>query len=176
MTIPRIVFNVITVLLCVLVLSGCDNSEKEKALAQAAEAKASLLKIKTELIRTKAERDSIRDRLNETIEARDELAQQLKELNEDYDEVITETDTADEELGKSREAIQILMSQMLEQTKKLNQLENQNSGLKATIEQLQTELAQLSITQTQQQPSEEEQILETKERITETETPETVEP
>jgi len=60
MTNRRLTLILLAMLSCSLSLAGCKDPEKEKAISEAAEAKAELAKLKTDLEKTESERDAIK--------------------------------------------------------------------------------------------------------------------
>ncbi len=109
----------LAILVCSLSLMGCKDAEEEKALAEAAQAKAKLAK-------TESERDAIKAELATVIEARDELQKQLFSK-------LTKDATKDKE---TQARIGKLMGQLKEQTEKAIGLQEQNKKLQETIDSL----------------------------------------
>ncbi len=86
---------------CLLTLFGCDDIEKQKALAEAEQAKTQLAKLQADLEKNQSERDtfkvdvtkmseSLREaeaKLAEVTQARDDLKDQINEINVSRDEL-----------------------------------------------------------------------------------------
>ena len=114
----------LAILVCSLSLMGCKDAEKEKALAEAAQAKA-------ELAKTESERDAIKAELATVTEARDKLQKQLLSK-------LTTLQNEDATKAKETQAqINKLMGQLKEQTEKAIGLQEQNKKLQETIDSLQ---------------------------------------
>jgi len=106
---------------------GCKDAEEEKALAEAAQAKAKLAK-------TESERDAIKAELATVIEARDKLQRQLfSKLTTVQNEDATKAEETQARIGK-------LTGQLKEQTEKAIGLQEQNKKLQETIDSLQQKL------------------------------------
>ena len=71
----------LTVLACSLVIMGCkDEQEKNKALAEAAEARTSLAKVMADLTRAKSEIADLKEELEAAKETHNELQEQAEPL------------------------------------------------------------------------------------------------
>jgi len=114
-------------------LGGCDDSEKQKALAEAAQAKVELVKLRAEVVGLKGEISYLKEKLQTANQARDKLQQQLDQLLEERDIVVTEADSAQEQSDK-------LATTLAEQTKKAGELDKQVELLKGVIRELQTRI------------------------------------
>jgi len=133
--------GVFTLLCCALILMGCENKEKEKALtARAAAAEMLLSKVKTDLAKAEGQVASLKEELGAAKSARDELEQQVKQLTGERDKAITVQTAAGQETVKK------LTDQLNEQTGKVTELQNQISGLQKTIQEQQATIEQLQKT------------------------------
>ena len=138
-------------LLCFSIgLTGCKDAEKEKAVAEAAEAKSELTKVKGVLEETQIERDTLKAKVVEVSESL-QMAQtkidSLLEINNQAgdmkDKVADLTRERDAEITKTAEAqtlVETLKSQLQEQILKVTGLEGQNQKLQDTIELLKKQL------------------------------------
>jgi chromosome segregation ATPase len=116
-----------------VMLTGCDDGKKKKALAEAAQAKAEAVKLKAESVALKGEVSFLKDRLQTANQARDKLQKQLDQLFEDKEAVTTDAQDA----LKENDSLKALLA---EQTKKTDELQKQVEQLKAVIRELQTKI------------------------------------
>ena len=80
MTKGKLAIMSLAVLCWSLTLTGCKDAEKEKAIAEAKEAKAELTKVKNALSTAEKQRDDLKSQLATITEARDKLQEQVNEL------------------------------------------------------------------------------------------------
>jgi len=130
-----------------IILAGCDDGEKRKALAEAAQAKVELVKLRAEIVKLKGEISYLRQNLQTENQARDNLQQKLDQLLEEKDTAITEAQDNQQQNDN-------LVLVLAEQTKKANDLEKQVEQLRAVILELQAAIEQ----QITEQPQSTEQI------------------
>jgi len=143
--------KVFALIACVLLLVGCQNKAKEKALTERADAaEAALSEAKTALTKSQGQAASLKEELEAAKDARDELAQQVKQLTGERDNAIAKTQGGQDVIKK-------LTDQLNEQTNKANVLQTQVNELQkvtqtqrqsieqqqATIEQLQKTIEEL---------------------------------
>lgn len=114
------------VLACVFV-PGCKDEEKERALAEAEEARLELAKVKTALIRAHREAADLKEELAAVKETRNELQAQI-------DQIIKEHGTIIAQAGNAQERLRQLAAQSDDQAKSLSTLQSENSELKAMVE------------------------------------------
>ena len=77
-TIPTCRF--LAVLACSLVLMGCEDEEKKKALEEAEEAKMTLVRVKVSLTKANRQIADLKEVLGVVTESRDELQKQIEKL------------------------------------------------------------------------------------------------
>jgi hypothetical protein len=77
----RTVVAVITLLCCSVLLTGCDDKEKEKAFKEIADLKTKLAKVEADLIQVTAERDALKTAADEAITLREKVDKLTKERN-----------------------------------------------------------------------------------------------
>jgi chromosome segregation ATPase len=117
----------------VMMLSGCKDDNKKKALAEAAQAKVELVKVKAEMAKLKGEVSYLNEKLQTANQDKDKLQQQLDDLLKERDTVITEADNSLEQTDK-------LTTVLAEQIRKANELQKQVEQLKAVIRALQSRI------------------------------------
>jgi len=136
----ELTLKLLVTLICSLALMGCDDStkEKDKAVAEAAEVKTVLAKVRGDLERIQSERDSLTAKTNRiseelekaklqlalVVQANDELQEQVGELAEERDAAIARAEDA-------QAAIEKLMAQLQEEMEKVSELQGQVEQLEA---------------------------------------------
>jgi uncharacterized coiled-coil DUF342 family protein len=130
----------LSILLCSLFgLSGCKDTEREDAIAEAAGAKKELIKVKDNLANIMSERDNLRLELATVVEARDKLqaaVDQAKNIKEQLAGLTEERDTAIAKATEAQGIVEKLKSQLAEQMQKVTGLEGQNKKLQEMIDEL----------------------------------------
>jgi len=130
----------LAILLCSsLSLTGCKDTEKEKAIAEAAAAKTELAKVKADLAGITSERDNLKLELATVTEARDKLQvaiDQTINLQKQLAELTKERDTAIAEATDAQTMVERSKSQLQEQLQKVVELEDQNKKLQEMIDEL----------------------------------------
>jgi len=133
--------GVFTLLCCALILMGCGNKEKEKALTvRAAAAEAALAKAKADLTKAEGQVAGLKEELGAAKNARDELEQQVKQLTGEKDKAIAI------QMAAGQETVKKLNDQLNEQTGKVTDLQNQIGGLQKTIQDQQATITQQQAT------------------------------
>ena len=130
-------------LFSLLSLTGCKDSEKEKAVAEAAAAKAKLAGVKADLTKITSERDNLKSELAAVIEARDKLqaaTDQAIDVKEQLTELAKERDIAIAKVTDAQTMVDKLKGQLQEQIQKSLGLEGQNKKLQEMIDELQKKL------------------------------------
>lgn len=130
-------------LFSLLSLTGCKDSEKEKAVAEAAAAKAKLAGVKADLAKITSERDNLKSELAAVIEARDKLqaaTDQAIDVKEQLTELAKERDIAIAKVTDAQTMVDKLKGQLQEQIQKSLGLEGQNKKLQEMIDELQKKL------------------------------------
>ena len=142
MTKPKKKLTIIflSILLCSLFgLTGCKDTEKEKAVIEAAAAKAKLAKVKADLARIMSERDNLKLQLATVTEARDKpqaAVDQAINVKEQLAELTKERDTAIAKAIDAQTMVERLKSQLQEQMQKVVAIEGQNKKLQEMIDEL----------------------------------------
>ncbi len=130
----------LTVLACSLALMGCkDEQEKQKALAEAAEAKMSLAKVKADLTMAKSQIAYLKEELEAAKETRNELQEQAEPL-------VGERDIAMAAAEKAQERIKNLTAQLNEQAQKEGILRKDIQELEMVIENQEKTIAEQQVT------------------------------
>ena len=128
------------VLACSLVLMGCeDEQEKKKALAEAAEARMSLAKVKADLTRAKSQIAYLKDELEAVKQTRNELQEQAEPL-------VGERDFAIAAAEKAQERIKNLTAQLNEQAENEIMLRKDIQELELVIENQEKTIAEQQVT------------------------------
>jgi tRNA/tmRNA/rRNA uracil-C5-methylase (TrmA/RlmC/RlmD family) len=132
-------------LVCLLLLTGCDRSAKErdKAIAEAEQAKAELARVETTLEETQSERDELKEtiaRISEELEkTKSELLaamQTQEEPESQLNEVTNQRDSAIEQVKNAKEQVETLSEQLKEKAKEIREYKQWVKELQATIEDL----------------------------------------
>lgn len=130
----------LTVLACSLVLMGCeDDEEKKKALAEAAEARTSLAKVKADLTRAKSEIAYLKEELEAAKQTNNELQEQAEPL-------VGERDFAMAAAEKAQEKIKNLTAQLNEQAENERILRKDIQELELVIENQEKTIAEQQVT------------------------------
>ena len=130
----------LTVLACSLVLMGCeDEQEKKKALAEAAETRMSLAKVKADLTRAKSEIAYLKEELEAAKETHNELQEQAEPL-------VGERDFAMAAVEKAQEKIKNLTAQLNEQAESAGMLRKDIKELELVIENQEKTIAEQQVT------------------------------
>lgn len=122
-----------------LSLTGCKDTEKEKAVIEAATAKAELAKVKADLAKIMSERDNLKLQLATVTEARDKpqaAVDQAINVKEQLAELTKERDTAIAKAIDAQTMVERLKSQLQEQMQKVVAIEGQNKKLQEIIDEL----------------------------------------
>ena len=124
-------------------LTGCKDTEKENAIAEAAAAKTELTKVKADLTKITSERDNLKLELATVIEARDKLQAtvgQTTNIKEQLAGLTEERDTAVAKATSAQTIADKLKGQLAEQIQKIAGLEGQNKQLQAMVDELKKKL------------------------------------
>ena len=134
----------LAIFLCSLLsLTGCKDAEREQAVAEAAEAKEGLIKVKADLAKIMSERDSLKLELTAVTDARDKLqaaVDHAKNIKEQLSGLTEERDTAIAKATEAQSIVEKLKSQLAEQIQKVTGLEGQNKKLQEMIDKLKKNL------------------------------------
>ena len=133
------------VLACSLVLMGCkDEQEKNKALAEAAEARTSLAKVMADLTRAKSEIADLKEEVEAAKENHNELQEQSESLAGERDFAMAEVEKAQEKIknltAKFNDQAEIELTLRKDIQELYLVIENQEKTIEeqqVTIEQLQ---------------------------------------
>ncbi len=120
----RIAVAVIMLLCCSVVLTGCKDDEKEKALEEVSKIKAQLSEAETQLAQIAAERDALKTAADEAIS----LEQKTARLIMERDHALDKAASADVLLKQLR-----IRSQLAEQVQKTSTLQEQNKTLQDIV-------------------------------------------
>lgn len=137
------VMSVVIFLCSMLALTGCKDTERKEAVAEAAAAKAELTKIKANLASIISERDNLKSELATVVGARDKLqaaVDQAASMKEQLSKLTGERDTAIAKATEAQGIVEELKSQLAEQMQKITGLEGQNKKLQETIDELKKNL------------------------------------
>jgi len=148
------------VLFCPLVLAGCKDAEKERAIADAEAARTALAEVKTELEgvtaeleATRKERDGLKANVSDlstslenlktqmaaVTQAHDKLqatAEQVTTLKDQLTQLTRDRDSALAKLADARGMMEKLKSPLQEQVQKAAVLQEQNKSLQQSIDEL----------------------------------------
>ena len=118
----RIAVAVIMLLCCSVVLTGCKDDEKEKALEEVSNLKAQLTKVEGELAQITTERDALKTAADEVIT-----------LREKVDKVTKERNLAVDKARIAQAEVERLKGQLAEQRQKVLPLEEQDIKLPEAV-------------------------------------------
>ncbi len=118
----RIVVAVIMLLCCSVVLTGCKDTEKEKALEEVSNLKAQLTKVEADLTQITSERDDLKA-----------VADKVITLEEKTAKLLRERDHALDKAAGADVLLKQLKSQLAQQVQKALALQEQNKTLQDTI-------------------------------------------
>jgi chromosome segregation ATPase len=127
------------ILICSMILVGCESRENEEAQVDAAEANILLTKVRGDLARTQKNLNDLSEELQAVKDVRDELDEQVEQLTVDRDSAIAEAEAAEEKINN-------LTTQLNEQHESLVLLEKEIEPLKAIIESQQATITELQAT------------------------------
>jgi len=145
MTKRKPTFESLLLLVCLLTLTGCDGSKRErnKAIAEAKKAKAELAKVKAILEQTQSERDELREYIDKISEERESGLASVMQTQEKLQYQITEE--RDAAIAKAKDAqaiVERLREQLKEKVVEIRELEQWNEELQAAIQNLQDQIDQ----------------------------------
>jgi len=165
MTTRLLILEFLAVLACLLVPIGCEDKDKKKALAEAAEAKILLAKVKADLSKAKNKIADLEEELEAIKEIHDELQKQVEQRAGERDTAIA---VAEQTLAKIKdltaqsdgqvESVGILLHNEIEQLKAV--IESQRTTIaeqQAAIEEMQKIIEQQQETTEEQQENAEKQ-------------------
>ncbi|MHC4558973.1 MAG: hypothetical protein ACYTFW_13890 [Planctomycetota bacterium] len=132
------------ILICSMILVGCESRENEEAQVDAAEANILLTKVRGDLARTQKNLNDLSEELQAVKDVRDELDEQVEQLTVDRDSAIAEAEAAEEKINN-------LTTQLNEQHESLVLLEKEIEPLKAIIESQQATITEQQTTITELQ-------------------------
>jgi chromosome segregation ATPase len=127
--------RLLIILVLIVSLAGCKDDGKQKALAEAAQARAEVVKLKAETVQLKSEVSYLNEKLAAANIAKDNIQIQLNQLIEDSNVTTTDADDLQKENDKLKKVL-------AGQIKKVGELEKQVETLKAVINVLQTRIEQ----------------------------------
>ena len=131
------------VLLCGFLLTGCKDSAKEEAIAEAAASKSELTKVKDSLAKMLSERDSLKLKLTTVMEAHEKLQSITKQATNVQEKLTTLTQQRDAAIAKATGAqtmVDNLKTQLSDQVKKFTELQGQNTKLQEIIDGMKKKL------------------------------------
>lgn len=138
-------FESLLLLVCLLTLTGCDGSKRErnKAIAEAKKAKAELAKVKAILEQTQSERDELREYIDKISEEREsELASVMQTQEKLQYQITEERDAAIAKAKDAQAIVERLREQLKEKAVEIRELEQWNEELQAAIRHLQDQIDQ----------------------------------
>lgn len=132
----RIAVAGIMLLCCSVVLTGCKDDEKEKALKEVSNLKAQLSETETQLAQITGERDALKSEvktIKQTLDKLQTAADEVITLREKVDKVTKERNLAVDKARNAQVEVERLKGQLAEQTQKALALEKQNKKLQDTV-------------------------------------------
>ena len=141
-------FESLLLLVCLLTLTGCDGSKRErnKAIAEAKKAKAELAKVKAILEQTQSERDELREYIDRISEERGNTQSKLAAVMQAQEKLQYQiTEERDAAIAKAKDAqamVERLREQLKEKVGEIRELEQWNEELQAAIQHLQNQIDQ----------------------------------
>jgi uncharacterized coiled-coil DUF342 family protein len=125
----------LVVLVCLLILVGCEGKDERKAAAEAQEASTSLSEVRGALARAKTEIADLDEELQALRQFRDELERQVKQLTQERDKAIAVAQAAEG-------TIKNLTAQLDRQAEGLKLLQREFTEVKAIIQEQRTTIAE----------------------------------
>jgi chromosome segregation ATPase len=126
-------------LTCSVLPAGCDNSGEKAARAEVEEAKNSLLKVKTDLVKAQGAIADLKEEMDAVRKTRDELDLLVQQLT-------TERDKALVQARKAQDAMEDTVARFSDGGGALNALQSEIEKLKTTIAQQQNTIAEQQAT------------------------------
>lgn len=118
----RVAVALLTLLYCSVLLTGCKDGEKEKALEEVSNLKAQLTKVEADPVQITGERDALKTAADEVIIFREKIDKLIKERN-----------LAVDKARSAQVEVERLKGQLAEQTRKVSTLEEQNKTLQNIV-------------------------------------------
>ncbi len=128
----RIAVALLTLLCCSLLLTGCKDVEKEKALEEVWNLKAQLTKTESDLTQITSERDALKSGIETFKQTNSKLqvaADKVITLEEKTAKLIKERNLAVDKARNAQVAVEKLKGQLADQVQKALALEKQNKKL-----------------------------------------------
>ena len=141
-------------LVCLFVLTGCDRSAKDrdKAIAEAEQAKAELARVETALEETQSERDELKENLAAVSENWGKANSELTAVTQAHDDLLdqinkltNERDTAVAEAKDFEAMVKKLTEQLQDKIKEVYEYEQWSKNYKQLSKTLKTKLRTLSL-------------------------------
>ena len=132
----RIAVVLLTLLCCSVLLTGCKDVEKEKALEEVSNLKAQLTKTESDLAQITSEKDALKSEvktIKQTLDKLQAAADKAVTLEEKTARLIMERDHALDKAASADVLLKQLRSQLAEQVQKTSTLQEQNKTLQDTI-------------------------------------------
>jgi chromosome segregation ATPase len=121
------------------ILTGCDDEQKDKALAEAEQSRVELRRVKAQLAKAEREIVDLNDALETVKKSRDELVQQVNELSKDRGSAPIASEQA-------QQAVKNLSTRTSEQNADTAALEKQLNDLLSLIESQERTIAEQEAT------------------------------
>ena len=144
----KVAINFLCLLVCLLVLTGCDRSAKErdKALAEAEKAKAKLVKIEAAFKKLQDVKDELDESFGIIYEKWEKASTELEAVTQAHngllvqiDELTNERDTAINQAKEFEEKVDRITPQLQEKSKENQEFQEWVKELQATIEDLESQ-------------------------------------
>ena len=163
----KVTASFLGLLVCLLILAGCDNKaeERDKAVVKAEKVKAELASAETALEKLRNERDELKGNLaiisenlekanSELIAVNQTLQEQVNRLTSERDSAVSQAEDARTEAGKLSEQLKEEVKGNLEYQEWVRELQVTIEGLEAQIK----ELSELPVEQVQDEMVEGEEV------------------
>jgi septal ring factor EnvC (AmiA/AmiB activator) len=126
-------------------LAGCDKraeAERQKAVVEAEKAKAELAKLRSRLRQAQAERDELKNTLTETLEKLADAKLELTSADQAQQKSWDQVAEVAEQRDMAIETAEKTLVKIKEMSQQINELQQHNRELEATLLQTQNELEQ----------------------------------
>ena len=156
MTKKKLTIKFLILLLCSLVLAGCDNSveERDKAVAEAEKAKTELAQVKAELEETQSERDELKENLATVSENWEKANSELTAVTQAHDDLLEQvnelTDDRDSAIDQAKDAKATIEKLSIRLKEKDGDIRELVEWVKATIEDLEDQAPDVEFVPTPQ--------------------------
>jgi chromosome segregation ATPase len=147
----KVTAKLLCLLVCLLVLTGCDRSTKEMAIEEAEKAKAELVKAEAAIKKLQNQRNQLKEDLDTVSENWRKDNSELTAIKKAHNDLLNrvgriteEWNSAINKAGDAQEQIQELSRQLREKNQENQEYQEWIKELQATIDDLENQISQMS--------------------------------